>query len=267
MSRQSVTRAVPGDMLCQDHEIRTVWSLLPTCIQAAVSWSVPHVSPTRRATTLDGCVHMYPAAAFSAPRRRRNPGCCLTSAMAVTRFCETSWCVSCRVFALGVLEPEAVAVPWYASGWDQNTTATATATKHELYDWPLPLLEVWQGFCLLQHKQSGAEAGIQQLPCCRKRNTFCPPEAALPPEDSSSLGAHPKKAHHDALLALAACCRLHCWFAAACPGLPCDHLEQGGVAVDAFKQPPPAREPETKRLVSVLGLRIGATVRSLSFCY
>jgi hypothetical protein len=35
-----------------------------------------------------------------------------TSAIADTRFCDTSWCVSCFVFALGVFDPEAVAVPW-----------------------------------------------------------------------------------------------------------------------------------------------------------
>lgn len=180
---------------------------------------------------------MHPGA-VSALRRRHTPGC-LTSAMAATRFCETSWCVSCRVFALGVLEPEAVAVPWYASGCNQNTTATATATD-----------------CMTGHTHCSRcgrfSACYRTSRVMPKRGYNCRAAGEEGPPPPWSLFANcgqqqfrrPPRAYHDALLALAACCRLHCWFAAACPGLPCDHLKQGGVAVDALKQPPPAREPE-----------------------
>jgi hypothetical protein len=85
--------------------------------------------------------------------------------MAATRFCDTSWCVSCRVFALGVLEPEAVAVPWYASGCNQENANSdrllELATEGCFHD-------AW-GVCLLRRQQSGAKAGKQgmRLPCCR----------------------------------------------------------------------------------------------------
>lgn len=49
----------------------------------------------------------------------------LTSAMADNSPGPTSACVSCFVFALGCFEPDAVPVPWYASGYIQ-----VRATQH-----------------------------------------------------------------------------------------------------------------------------------------
>lgn len=56
----------------------------------------------------------------------------LTSAIAPSSPGDTSWCVSCRVFALGVLDPDAVAVPWYASGCSQGGNRRQAAHRHGL---------------------------------------------------------------------------------------------------------------------------------------
>lgn len=150
-------------MLRQDHEIKTPpGSLLPTCIKAAVTLSVPpHVPPTRSAI-LDGCVHMHSGVLCQhcgAATPPRLPHLCHGCDQVLR---DIVVCQLPRVCA-GGFGARGGGCALVRLGLQSEHDSDSDSDSADLLDRPRPLLKVWQAFCLLLHKQSDAEAGIQLL--------------------------------------------------------------------------------------------------------
>lgn len=105
--------------------------------------------------------------------------------------------------------------------------------------------------CRLQHSQPAGRQTMQAgqlLPAHQLITTGCLLQVCHKSHCISTTEL--AGSYHDALFAFAACCCLRCcWFAVVCDlDLPCHHLKQRRVAVDALEQPLPAESTDNQRI-------------------